>query len=868
MEVMMQKKIIYAGIALILLVVGKFMLQGDYIPFLQWWATVAYIGIVFMPLSALVFTKYNDKGYLFSKTIGIAIVGYLMWLLSSVHIMKFSALSCVICVIAGIILNIAIYFLWTKKKLRLEKSCRAEYEERENTLNHILVEEILFFALFLLFTYVRGFKPEAYGTEKFMDYGFMTSMMRSDYMPPQDFWFSGTKLNYYYVGQYLATFLTKLSFVKVNLGYNLALMLIGAFGFMLPFSLVYNLAEQFVAARGKKSRSIPAISAVIGGVAVCMAGNMHYPVYKWLEPAVRKFFGMEASKDKYWFPDATRFIGYHPETHDKTIHEFPCYSFVLGDLHAHVINIMFVVTVLGLLFAWMIVRRANKGKKIKLYEEVFSPQIIMISFFIGLFHTTNFWDFPIYFVVSGAVILFTNLLVYNFNKRALAVTALQGILVGGISEIVALPFTINFNQISTTPYFTVARTPLNQLIILWGLPVFTVIAFLCFMIADDRRKRKTEALGKGTGRKDAGVINKDIRNADVRDINRKDIDVKDTDARDTNVNDINIKDFTEENLIEEDFAEENFIEESCDRKEINREVPDRKDSQLINTDRKKKQTTKKKNTKKKKVPALFRFMSNLSSPDLFIITIGLCAIGLVLMPEIIYIKDIYSGDYKRANTMFKLTYQAFIMFGICFGYIYIRLITSHQTKRQIKVSVTCLVLFTLSVCYVQNAVNGWYGNIFHLKGYKGLNCTSFMKTNESFRDDVGAIDWLNQNVNGVEVVLEANGDSYTDYERVSVMTGLPTVLGWRTHEWLWKSDTTILDGRAADIETIYTSTDTEKVKRLLEKYHVSYLYVGKMERDKFAKMSGEILKSLGKVVYISPASAVKSYETYIVKIQH
>ncbi len=832
----MQKKIIYAGIALVLLVCGKFMLQGDYISFLQWWATVAYIGIIFMPLSALLFTKFNDRGYLFSKTIGIAVVGYLMWLLSSVRLMKFTAQSSMICVAVSVILNAVIYFLWTRKKLSQETINAAEIRNNGSRLNHILVEEILFFALFLLFTYIRGFKPEAYGTEKFMDYGFMTSMMRSDYMPPQDFWFSGTKLNYYYVGQYLATFLTKLSFVKVKLGYNLALMMIGAFGFLLPYSLVYNITKHCIASKSKNGRIIPAISAVLGGVAVCLAGNMHYPVYKWLEPAVRKFFGMEAGKDNYWFPDATRFIGYHPETHDKTIHEFPCYSFVLGDLHAHVINIMFVVTVLGLLFAWMIERSANKDKSFLLHKEILCPQFIMLSFFIGLFHTTNFWDFPIYFVVSGAIILFTNLLVYNFSKKALLVTALTGLWVTFLSLLVCLPFTLNFDQISTTPYLTVARTPLNQLIILWGLPVFTVLAFLCFMIADYRRKTKAD-LTQNEARS---------RNAQVKDVITKEQEEKDISVQ-NNINKMDELGFNREELNEKEVNGNDFDESNETANEIR---------------------LSKKKTGNKKIPVLFGFMKNLTNSDLYIITIGLCAIGLVLIPELIYIKDIYSGDYKRANTMFKLTYQAFILFGICFGYIYIRLILSHQTKRQLKVAITSLILFMLSVCYVQNAVNSWYGNIFHSKGYKGLDCTTFMKTNANFKDDVGAIDWLNENVNGVEVVLEANGDSYTDYERVSVMTGLPTILGWRTHEWLWKSDTTVLDERAADIETIYTSSDTAKVRHLLEKYHVSYLYAGKMELDKFPKMNNELLKSLGEVVYTSPASAEKSYETYIVKIQH
>ena len=56
----------------------------------------------------------------------------------------------------------------------------------------------------------------------------------------------------------------------------------------------------------------------------------------------------------YWFPDATRYIGYNPyREEDRTIHEFPCYSFVLGDLHAHVVNIIFVLLVIALLYVWL-----------------------------------------------------------------------------------------------------------------------------------------------------------------------------------------------------------------------------------------------------------------------------------------------------------------------------------------------------------------------------------------------------------------------------------------------------------------------------------------------------------------------------------
>lgn len=752
--------IVYAFIAIILLVAGRLLLHGDIIPFLQWWVTIVYLGIIFMPLSSLVFQNFHDKGYLFSKTVGIAVTGYIMWLLSSIHLLKFNTISCIISVIIGLGINCLVIWLGNRNKDRQEnRIVTTEMSFNRETIHAIITEELAFLAIFLLFSYVRGFKPEAYGTEKFMDYGFMTSMMRSDYMPPQDFWYAGTSLNYYYVGQFMSTFLTRLSFVKVSVGYNLMLMMVGAFAVVLPYSLIYNVALQYLKDRGKRGRLVPAISGIIGGVAVCIAGNMHYPTFQFFEPLVRKFFAIEGKKDRYWFPDATRFIGYDPETHDKTIHEFPAYSFVLGDLHAHVINIMFVLTLLAILFAWMVRRKQRKGEQLSYKEELLNPALILITFLIGLSYTSNFWDFPIYFVVSGAVILFTNLIVYNFKGKAVSVTALQGLLVLAGTFFFALPFIVHFDQISTTPRLAQNHTALNQLIILWGLPVFVVVGFICFMISDFRKDHR-------------------------------------------------------EHLSKE---------------------------------------------QRRKRPVLPHLMESLTTSDFYIIILGLCAMGLVLLPELIYIEDIYSGDYKRANTMFKLTYQAFIMFGLCFGYIFLRLIVYRRTRKQLKFAIVGLGFFLLSVTYIQNAVNAWYGNIFKPSRYEGLDATKFMYT--EMPEDMEAINWLNENVEGMPVVLEANGNSYTDYERVSVMTGLPTILGWRTHEWLWKSSEEAVKFRESIVKDIYTSQDEAEVRSLLEKYKVAYIYVGGLEHSKFPEINDTFLKSLGEVVYSSLTGS-----TYIVKI--
>jgi len=545
---------------------------------------------------------------------------------------------------------------------------------------------------------------------------------------------------------------------------------VGAFAFVLPYSIVYNCMLHFIKDTGKKKSFLPAACGILASLAVCIAGNMHYPTYKWFEPLVRKFFGMEKGSYDYWFPDATRFIGYHPETNDKTIHEFPSYSIVLGDLHAHVINIMFVLTVVAALLAWMTARRKNELDKRSLASEVLDPAIILISFFIGLFKMTNYWDFPIYYVVSGAVILFTNMIVYNFKGKAvIMVTALQGIFVMAASMVASLPFALSFDKIASRICLSDVHTPLNQLIILWGLPFFIIFSYICFIFNDIIKDR---------------YVVKAVTDSDNND----------------------------------DPGRQSIIR---------------------------------------------RIMARLMPSDLFIVTLGLCAAGLVLMPEIVYVEDIYSVDYKRANTMFKLTYQAFILFGICIGYILLRLMAYANSWRKVRYSLVGMMFFAMTVCYAQNAVSAWYGNIFNPSGYKGLDATAFMY--ETMPEDMEAIEWLNENVAGMPVVLEANGDSYTAYQRVSVMTGLPTVLGWRTHEWLWKSDEEMVKSREKIVKSIYCSTDEMEVRKLLKEYNVSYIYVGKLEREKFPDINEELIQRLGKMVYSSSDTGAKDNRTYIIQ---
>lgn len=162
-------------------------------------------------------------------------------------------------------------------------------------------------------------------------------MMHSTTLPSEDMWYAGKAFNYYYGGQYFAVFLTKLTGTKVEITYNLMRTMIAAFAFVLPFSLVRQMLKDKLGKRGRAW--ITDFGGILAGLSVSMSGNLHYIIYG-------KIFTLLGIREDYWFPSTTRFIGFDPPvTGDETIHEFPSYSFVLGDLHAHVINVFFVLAV-------------------------------------------------------------------------------------------------------------------------------------------------------------------------------------------------------------------------------------------------------------------------------------------------------------------------------------------------------------------------------------------------------------------------------------------------------------------------------------------------------------------------------------------
>jgi len=700
------------------------------------WFSIFTIGLVFYPLTASILKKFNDKGWLFSKIIGISISSWLIWLLSYLKILPYTKLNCYIFIILFALINYGIFLKFNIKKLKEHLNLKF--------IKNILISELIFIICLSFWTYIKGFSPEIdYYTEDFMDYGYMNSLMNSKYMPTEDIWFSGNKINYYYFGQYISGYICNISGITASQGYNLIIALIAALTFVLPCSIGYNLfKDKFNSKNSKAKIIIPIIVSLLIGLSTSLAGSLHYPLYKW--------FSFENTN--YTYVDETRYIGYKPDTNDKTATEVPVYSAIVGNLHAHYIDLIFSLTMLALLVQFFVQIENSEKNKYKSFN--YYARFAIIALILGIQKMTNYWDFPIYFVIIAITIIAKNLLCNKFNKKSITETIflLFGIIL--LEELFTLPFNLDLYISSTKVYFTGIMSPLYKLLVKWGLPVLCAISFLIIFLINFKRTA---------------------------------------------------------------------------------------------------------NTKK----GIFKEYLNNNLPDLYIIILSFCAIGLIILPEIIYLKDIYGDEFKRFNTMFKLTYQAFLLFSICTNYILAKICIS-------KMKTINYIAFFLLIINLTTSAYGVDAILTTSKktNYKGISKASTESyIQNSLPYDYRAIEWIRENIEKDKIILECTnlGNSYSNSSRISTFTGNPTVLGWSYHEWIWRANQDHsmpkeVKNRTEDIKTVYTSTNISNIKDIINKYNISYIYIGEVEFKTYENINIDFLKTLGDTIY-------EYGNTYIIKVK-
>ncbi len=702
---------------------------ADLTNILQWWTTIFIIGIIFTPITSLIFSNFFDKGYIFAKIIGIALISYAVFVLGFLKILPFTEITIALTAFFFLILNIILISKYPDILVSFKKSWKIFF-----------FEEILFLGVLFFWSSIHAHQPEIHGLEKYMDFGFINSILRSEYFPPKDMWLTPFYINYYYFGHLATAVLTKLSFLSSSITFNLMLSTISALSFASAFSIGANLLNE-------KWKII--FGGFITAFILNFVGNLH-TIYLFFKPYQNEnpvpfwqlIFSPFTFPNNYWYPNATRFI-------ENTIHEFPLYSYVVSDLHGHVLDIPFVLLTIAVLLSLFLKSKLEIGN--------WKLVIPLISFLLAIMYMTNAWDGIIYLLLAILIIAYLRLKsILTIGKSIkqdetyILHTTYYILLLGAGFIFFTIPFNLNFKPFASgigilcAPKFLTdlgkfgpflfepshcQRSPLWQLGILYGFFYFWVISFGVFLFSKIKSKR----------------------------------------------------------------------------------------------------------------------FSILPS-DIFVGILIILSTFLIILPEFIYVKDIYPAHY-RANTMFKLVYQAFILLSLSSGYIAIHLFLNLKSlilNPYLKLGywVIGLLGLVLVFTYPYFAIKSYFGN---LRVYSGLNGTNYLKT--LYPNDYDAILWINKNIKGQPIILEAQGDSYTDYGRISTNTGLPTVLGWTVHEWLWRGSYDIPSPRIPDVQSMYESENNEETKKFLGKFNVSLVFIGDLEKQKYPNLNEQKFQSLGKIIY-------------------
>ncbi|MFN4142814.1 DUF2298 domain-containing protein [Aestuariivirga sp.] len=654
-----------------------------------WWFTLLICGLLCWPLCAALFPGSIDRGYLASKAAAIVLASYAAWLASAAGFVSFAGAGPLV----GLATLAVLPVIFGMQRLPVSPRI-------------FLARELFFTSLLAAGAVIRATSPDIHGLEKFMDFGFMNGAMRAEAMPPPDPWFGGAPINYYYFGHLMAAWVTLVSGVPADHGYNLMMATI----FAATASLVFTLVQDALTESGRVTARV---TALVASAAVVFGGNFHTVIYG----ALRPWAGSQTGRDYFFYPDSTRFIGFDPPTDDKAFTEMPAYGFAVADLHGHVSNLP--VTMLLLLVMFHAV--AQRGAAARAVVPVKPHHVAAAGFLLGAAVMTNAWDAVIYGLVISLLGLAAWLSAERLRISELFRLAGQGLSALAIAILVILPFLIHFRPFGEGVRLVEKTTPLWQWLTLYMHLLPGCLAAL------------------------AGW-------------------------------------------------------------------------------------------------ALFRQRSAAAA---FSAALAAASLTLLILPEIVFLKDIYGADHARANTMFKLTFQGQPL-GVIAAALTIGLLLTRAGRRLPQVA-ALLIAAPLVMPLVYPRYWLWDRLRDVPPARYTLDGLRFVAREAPGEEELIPV------IRGLALapgkrLLEAPGDSYSYAGRFSALTGQPVPLGWRNHEWLWRSDWPKVSRLSGQIEKIYASRSPEEACPPLRALAVQYVVVGRIERQIYPALKEETFRKLGRAI--------------------
>ena len=678
------------------------------------------IGVSALPLCYFIFPNIKKDGFLFAKILGLLLLGVLVWWLSAIKVVPFTRFSVffTLLFIATASWSITIWKFWEKFRNEIVKAWKL-----------IIIAEIIFLVSFFLFALLKSYHPDIFGAEKYMDLAFMNTCYRGDVALPIDPWLSGEMINYHFGGHFIMSVWAKLIGIHPRYSYNISLCLLFALTMLSSFSFARALT------RNTKYALIAPITVTVMGN---LSGFLQF-IRNW------NFRGYSLWKSSRIIFDTTYY---------GNINEYPFFSFVWSDLHAHVITIPFVILFLAVLL------NVLKGRsKLLAYSK---SNFFTLAISLGAISFINLFNLPAYTLL---IMLSLFLVLWLFREKISYKNWICVVLfILGI--IIVVRYTIFF------PFFSKFKAPIKSggiigitefksklipYLNIFGLHLFLMTSFLVLefkkIYFQLSKKRKIFVLGSIVMIFILGAVLTGYYVVGI------------------------LLGLLLLNIVV-----------------------------LI------------KNRNKK----IYQFVN-------ILIMISLI---FLLGCEFFYIKDAYGRALQRMNTVFKFHYQVWILLGLCMPYFIYYFLKNVNIYPRIVKTILGISSLLILLCLF-NPLSAIVNKFQTKPSWRGITLDGYSYLKKYHFDDYAGINWLNNNVKGSSVILEATGKSYSYYGRVSVNTGLATVLGWHGHERVWRAKS--FKDRSKDVHDIYSTLSNEVAMRLLKKYNVEYIYVGEIENKIFSK---------------------------------
>lgn len=794
--------------------------------FASWYIVITLLGWLTFPLAYALFPALADRGYTLARAAGLLIWAYVFWLFASFGIAQND--------IGGILLALAVLIVLSVWSLINRKVELLNFLRSNKPL--LVVTEILFLAAFGFMAFIRSANPELNGTERPMELAFINGILRSGTFPPQDPWLSGYAISYYYFGYVMTAMLAKLASINGSTAHNLMTALIFGLGAIGSYGILYNLLspssitnrQSSIADRLPPStiRPLPAVSlSLLAPLFLLLLSNveallevLHRRGFGWVKDSVTgewtsgfwtwldmKELSQPPLEPLGWLPDrylwwwrASRVIQDYDMlgSHREVIDEFPFFSFLLGDLHPHVLAIPFgllaIAIALNLFWGGWRGEMNLFGTRLSLDLKGF----LFSGLILGGLAFLNTWDI----LVAGALIvlafIFWRAREVGWDWSRLEDAFLLALPLGILSYLLYFPFHLGFSSQAggILPNF-MFPTRGTHLWVMWGtlfIPIFKYLIYFC-------RKEKDKANWKLGVIFALGIL---LALAFLTLIVGW-------------VGFLVDRPFVEIFLSSQNMTAAQYLASTSLRR-LNHI------GSLITL-------------LAILIPALallFPKSPNTNSEPIegpkpkivnhFILLLLVLGTLLILAPEFVYLKDQFG---YRINTVFKFYYQAWILLSLVAAYAIAALLQNLTGKTNILFRISIGFVIFIGLLY---PALGLLTKTNNFKPINGFTLNDFERFQRENPDDAAAIQYLLTAPDGI--VAEAVGDGYSAYGRVSMYTGLQTVLGWPGHEAQWRGGWDPQGSRREDIARLYTTARWEEAQSVIQQYDIRYIFVGSLER--------------------------------------